>query len=55
MGEMADRWQVRGRYEHCVAQFRGGLRMGNVVGGLVAGQKSRLGDLEGAVMEFLRY
>ena len=41
-------------YEHCVGQFRGGLRVANVVGRLVVGQESKLGDLEKAVRKFLR-
>ena len=54
MARVADRFQARGLYEHCVGQFRGGLRVGNVVGRLVAGRERKLGDLEGAAMEFLR-
>ena len=54
MARVADRFQARGLYEHCVGQFRVGLRVGNVVGRLVAGHESGLGDLEGAAMEYLR-
>ena len=54
MAGVADRFQARGLYEHCVGQFGEGLRVGNVVGRLVAGRERKLGDLEGAAMEFLR-
>ena len=54
MARVADRFQAGGLYEHCVGEFRGGLRVGNVVERLVVGRESGLEALEGAAMEYLK-
>jgi hypothetical protein len=54
MAGVADRFQAAGLYEHCVGQFRGGLKVGNVVERLVQAHDSRLGVLEEVAMEYLK-
>jgi hypothetical protein len=54
MVQVADRFQAAGLYEHCVEQFRGGLKVGNVVERLVAAHDSGLGVLEEAAMTYFQ-
>ena len=54
MVQVADRFQAAGLYEHCLGQFRGGLKVGNVVERLVVTHDSRMGVLEEAAMGYLK-
>ena len=44
----------RGSYEHCVEQFKGGLRVGNVVERLVYAHDHQLEALEEAASSFIQ-
>jgi len=54
MAVVTDRFQASGLYVHCVGQFGGGLKVGNVVARLVQAHDSGLAELEEAVMGYLQ-
>ena len=54
MAKAADYFQAGKLHEHCVEQFKGGLRVGNVVERLVEAHDSQLEALQDAALEFLR-
>ena len=54
MAKAADYFQAGELFEHCVEQFKGGLRVGNVVERLVEAHDSQLEALQDAALEFLR-
>ena len=54
MAKAADYFQAEELYEHCVEQFKGGLRVGNVVERLVQAHDSGVEALVEAAMEFLQ-
>ena len=54
MAKAADYFQAGELFEHCVEQFKGGLRVGNVVERLVYAHDSQLEALQTAALEFLR-
>jgi hypothetical protein len=53
MAKAADYFQAGELYEHCVEQFKGGLRVGNVVERLVYAHDSGVEALEEAAMAFI--
>ena len=53
MAKAADYFQAGELYEHCVEQFKGGLRVGNVVERLVYAHEHQLEALEAAAMAFI--
>jgi speckle-type POZ protein len=53
MAKAADYFQAEELYEHCVEQFKGGLRVGNVVERLVYAHDHQLEALEAAAMAFI--
>ena len=53
MAKAADFFQAVELYEHCVEQFKGGLRVGNVVERLVYAHDHQLEALEEAAMAFI--
>ena len=54
MAKAADYFQAGGLFEHCVEQFKGGLRVGNVVERLVQAHDMKLEALEDAALQFLK-
>ena len=54
MAKAADYFQAGELYEHCVEQFKGGLRVGNVVERLVQAHDMKLEALEEAALGFLQ-
>ena len=54
MAKAADYFQAGELYEHCVEQFKGGLRVGNVVERLVQAHDSGLPMLEETALGFLK-
>ena len=50
----ADYFQAGELYEHCVEQFKGGLRVGNVMERLVQAHDMKLEALEEAAMDFFK-
>ena len=54
MAKAADFFQAGELYEHCVEQFKGGLRVGNVVERLVYAHDLKLEALEEAAMAFIQ-
>ena len=54
VAKAADYFQAGELFEHCVEQFKGGLRVGNVVERLVEAHDSQLEALQDAALEFLR-
>ena len=54
MAKAADYFQAGGLFEHCVEQFKAGLRVGNVVERLVQAHDSQLDSLIGAATEYLK-
>jgi hypothetical protein len=54
MAKAADYFQAGELYEHCVEQFKGGLRVGNVVERLVYAHDHQLEALEEAAMAFIQ-
>ena len=54
MAKAADYFQAGELYEHCVEQFKGGLRVGNVVERLVYAHDHQLEALEAAAMVFIQ-
>ena len=54
MAKAADYFQAGELFEHCVEQFKGGLRVGNVVERLVYAHDSQLEALQTAALEFLK-
>ena len=53
MAKAADYFQAEELYEHCVEQFKGGLRVGNVVERLGYAHEHQLEALEAAAMAFI--
>ena len=53
MAKAADYFQAGELYEHCVEQFKGGLRVGNVVERMVQAHDMKLEALEEAALEYL--
>ena len=53
MAKAADYFQAGKLFEHCVEQFKGGLRVGNVVERLVYAHDHQLEALEEAAMAFI--
>ena len=53
MAKAADYFQAEELYEHCVKQFKEGLRVGNVVERLVYSHDHQLESLEEAAMAFI--
>ena len=54
MATVADYFQAGELFEHCVEQFKGGLRVGNVVERLVCVHDSEMPVLEEAAMAFIQ-
>ena len=54
MAKAADYFQAGKLHEHCVEQFKGGLRVGNVVERLVEAHDSGVEALVKAAMDFLK-
>ena len=54
MAKAADYFQAGKLHEHCVEQFKGGLRVGNVVERLVQAHDSGVEALVKAAMDFLK-
>ena len=54
MAKAADYFQAGGLFEHCVEQFKAGLRVWNVVERLVCVHDSEMPVLEEAVMAFIQ-
>ena len=54
MAKAADYFQAGGLFEHCVEQFKGGLRVGNVMERLVQAHDMKLEALEEAAMDFFK-
>ena len=53
VAKAADYFQAGELFEHCVEQFKGGLRVGNVVERLVYAHEHQLEALEAAAMAFI--
>ena len=54
MAKAADYFQAGKLFQHCVEQFKGGLRVGNVVERLVYAHDHQLEALEEAAMAFIQ-
>jgi DNA-binding beta-propeller fold protein YncE len=54
MAKAADYFQAADLYEHCVEQFKGGLRIGNVVERFVQAHNTGLVVLEEAVIQYFK-
>ena len=54
MAKAADYFQAGELFEHCVEQFKGGLRVGNVVERLVQAHDLKLEVLAATAMEYLK-
>ena len=54
MAKAADYFQAGELYEHCVEQFKGGLRVGNVVERLVQAHDSGVEGLGEEALEYLK-
>ena len=54
MAKAADYFQAGGLFEHCVEQFKGGLRVGNVVERMVQAHDMKLEVLEEAASSFIQ-
>ena len=54
MAKAADYFQAGGLFEHCVEQFKGGLRVGNVVERLVQAHDLKVEALEEAASSFIQ-
>ena len=54
MAKAADYFQAGGLFEHCVEQFKGALRVGNVVERMVQAHDMKLEVLEEAASSFIQ-